>query len=143
MDSILEGFDLESKDLDFKCPRQIRDRIACEIIDDWYLIGRVLDVSDKRLKSIHYDITLTSPEEKAVALLDTWAEERGRAATCLKLAEALYNRRKMRIVEILCVEVMQQVKHDKTTRAAQLREELKKEAEATATDGESSSHGYL
>ena len=144
MDSILKAFDLERKDLDFKTPRKIRDRIAGEIIGDWYLIGRVLNVSQRKLDSIRVNnIFLPSPEDKAVAVLDAWDEEHGLAATCLKLAEALYNRRMMRIVEILCEEVKRLMKHDKTRPAAQLREMLKKEeAEATATNGESSSLGY-
>ena len=143
MDSILEGFKQERKDLDFICPRVIRDRIADEIVDEWYLIGHVLSVSDKRLKSIHSDITLTSPKDKAVAVLDAWGEEHGGAATCLKFAEALHRRNKIGSLKILCDEVKQLTEHDRTTRAAQLREELmKEEAEATATDGESGSHGY-
>ena len=143
MDSILKAFDLGSKDLDFKCPRKIRDRIASEIIDEWYLIGRELDVSHKKLKSIRSDITLTLPDLKAIAVLDAWGEEHGGAATCLKLAEALHNRRMMHVLEILCEEVKRLTEHDKTTPSAQLREEVKKEkAEATATDGESGSHEY-
>ena len=98
---------LERKDLDIKCPRKIRDRIADNIIDEWYLVGRELDVSDQKLKLIHRDSSLTLPEEKAVAVLDAWAEEHGSRATCLRLAEALYGRQKTRVIEILCDEVTQ------------------------------------
>ena len=105
MDSVLEHFNLESKDLDFRCPRKIRDRIAGELVGDWYLVGRTLDVSDKGLKSVHDNHTLPKPEAKAVAALDAWDEEKGREATCLKLAEALHDHKKTATLEILCQEV--------------------------------------
>ena len=69
------------------------------------MVGRELDVSDKKLKSIRDDCALTLPEKKAAAVLDAWAEEHGRGATCLKLVEALYRRKKTRVIEILCDEV--------------------------------------
>ena len=105
LDGVLNRFELKREELDFECPRKIRDRIAQEIIEEWYLVGRALDVSDKNLKSIRHDSSLTLPEEKAVALLDAWAEEHGSKATCLKLAEALYGRKKTSVIEILCREV--------------------------------------
>ena len=71
-DGVLSNFDLKQKDLDFKCPRNIIDGISGEIIDEWYLLGRALGVSEGRLKSIRGDLTLSSPEEKAVAVLDAW-----------------------------------------------------------------------
>ena len=76
-------------------------------------VGRELDVSDKKLKSIRDDCALTLPEKKAAAVLDAWAEEHGSGATCLKLAEALYRRKKIRVREILCDEVTQ-MKRDAT-----------------------------
>ena len=102
---------LERKYLDIKCPRKIRVRIADEIIDEWYLVGRELDVSNKKLKSIRRDNS--TPEEKAVDVLDAWADEHGCRATCLKLAGALHRRKKMRVIEILCDEVTQ-MKHETT-----------------------------
>ena len=108
---------LERKDLDIKCPRKIRVRIADEIIDEWYQVGCELDVSNKKLKSIRHDKSLNTPEEKAVAVLEAWAEEHGNGATCLKLAEALYRRIKTRVIEILCDEVTQ-IKPDAKTLGA-------------------------
>ena len=118
MDSILKAFDLGRKNLDFKCPRKIRDRIAGEIIGEWYLIGRVLGLSHIRLNSIlRQDHTvLPKPEDKAVAALDAWDEEYGRAATCLKLAEALYEHKKFSTLEILCGEVKQYDNYTKSAR---------------------------
>ena len=116
MDGVLPR-NLERKDLDIICPRKIRNRIADEIIEEWDLVGRELDVSDKKLMSIRDDCALTLPEKKAVAVLDAWAEEHGSRATCLKLAEALYRRKKMRVIEILCDEVTQ-MKRDTTMSGA-------------------------
>ena len=114
MDGVLPR-NLESKDniLDIICPRKIRNRIADEIIDEWDFVGCELDVSDKKLKSIREDSSLTLPEKKTAAVLDAWAEEHESGATCLKLVEALYRRKKIRVIEILCDEVTQ-VKRDMT-----------------------------
>ena len=100
-----------------KCPRKIRDKIVATVIDECYLLGRELDVSDQKLTSIRRDSSLTLPEEKAVAVLDAWAEEHGNKATCLKLAEALHRRKKTRVIEILCDEVTQ-MKRDTTMSGA-------------------------
>ena len=105
LESVLKSFDLERKSLDFKCDRSIINRISGEIIDEWYLLGRALGVSEGRLKSIRGDLTLSSPEEKALAVLEAWVEEYGSKATCLKLAEALYDRKKTNTLERLCEKV--------------------------------------
>ena len=54
MDSVLKEFDLEREDLDYHCPRNIRDSVAGELISNcvWYFVGRTLKVSDKGLNSI-------------------------------------------------------------------------------------------
>ena len=93
-------------DLNFECPREIRDRIAGEIIDEWYSVGRALDVSDAKLKSIRRDTCNSTPEEKAIDVLDAWAEEHGSRATCLKLDEALKRRKSIRVREILYKEII-------------------------------------
>ena len=111
-DGVLKNSGLKRKDLNLKCQRNIRDRIADEIIGDWYRVGRTLGVSDVQLNCIlHDNVSLTSPADKAVAVLDAWAVEKGSGATCLKLAEALFSRNKVRTIEILCEEV----KRDATT----------------------------
>ena len=107
MDNVIQQFDLERIDLDFRCPRNVRDRVAGELVGDWYLVGRTLNVSDSRLNSIRDNHTLHKPEEKAVAALDAWDEEKGSGATCLKLAEALHDHKKIKTFEILCEQVNQ------------------------------------
>ena len=111
MDDVLKAFDLESQDLEFICPSKIRGSIAGELIknSEWSHLVRELDVSDKGLDSIHEDRTL-SPEGKAVAALNVWAEEKGREATCLKLAEALHARIKTNTLESLCKKVKDHIK---------------------------------
>ena len=111
-DGVLKNSGLKRKDLNLKCQRNIRDRIADEIISDWYRVGRTLDVSDVKLNCIRdNNVSFTSPADKAVAVLDAWAVEKGNGATCLKLAEALFSHNKVRTIEILCDEV----KRDSTT----------------------------
>ena len=104
----LAHHEVKTEDLDFKCPQEVRDRIAEEIIDEWNLIGRALKVSRSKLNAIHSDIRHSRHEDKAVDMLNVWAEEHGERATCLKLAEAL-NRRTLKkrkaYIEILCHEV--------------------------------------
>ena len=106
MDAVLKEFDLERKDLDFVCSPTIRASIAGELIGDWYPVGRELDVSIRRLDSIRQNYAvLPNPEDKAVAALDAWSDEKASEATYLKLAEALYKKNKTRTLEILCENV--------------------------------------
>ena len=116
MDSVLKRYNLERKNLDFRCPCDIRDRIACELVDGWYVVGRTLKVSVSKLNSIRVDnVTLLKPEDKAVAALDAWDEEKGSEATCLKLAEALHRHKKTATLEILCQEVNRKITSESAT----------------------------
>ena len=115
MESVLERFGLEKQDLDFHCPPTIGFKIAVrpELIGNWYIIGRTLEVSVGKLKSIRDNHTLPKPEDKAIAALDVWDEEKGSKATCLKLAEALYDYKMISVLEFLCEEV--NIFRDKTS----------------------------
>ena len=104
-------------DLNFECPREIRDRIAGEIIDEWDLVGRALGVSDAKVKSISGNTNYLTLERKAVAVLDAWAEEHGSGATCLKLEEALKLRKNKRVREILYKEIIRFKKIETTSGA--------------------------
>ena len=105
LDKILDDRELTRSDLEFHCPRKTRDMVAEEIVDEWYLIGRALNVSESKLKSIRSDSRLSGPEEKAVATMDAWADENGEQATILKLVEALDRRKKRSIIDSICREV--------------------------------------
>ena len=102
LDDVLAHHELERKDLEFRCTKEIRDRIARKLIGDWYLVGRAALVTTSKLDAIRLDLRLGGPEEKAVAMLDAWNEDYGEHATCFKLAEALYDREKLGTIEILC-----------------------------------------
>ena len=112
--NVMNKFDLERDDLKFRCPCSISNSIAGEIVDDWRMIGCELDVSSKVLKSIPLNRDLHSPEEQAVAMLDAWAEEKGREATCLKLANVLLKRNKISTLENFCELVKLEVDKMKT-----------------------------
>lgn len=105
LDEILAVHELTRSDLEFHCPRKTRDMVAGEIVDEWYLTGRALNVSESKLKAIRNDINLSGPEEKAVATIDAWEDENGEQATVLKLVEGLYRRKKRNIIDSLCREV--------------------------------------
>ena len=118
---VMNKFGLERDDLKFRCPSRVLNSIAGEMIDDWPMVGQALDVSTEKLKSIPQDPSHSSPKQKAVAMLDAWAKEKGREATCLKLAEALYKCKKISTLEKFCEEVKTEVKksRDMTTLPAQ------------------------
>lgn len=120
LDDVLARHEVKREDLDFNCPRMIRYRIAGELTGEWNLLGIELDISGSKLKSIHHDNHLRGDEDKAVALLDVWAEEYGEDATCLKLAEALYSRKKRNIIEVLCREVKGCIRTDYNNSGKQL-----------------------
>ena len=109
MESVLKRFGLKKQDLlDFHCPPIIGFKIAVrpELIDNWYVVGRTLEVSVGKLDSIRVDnMTRPSPVLKAVGALDAWDVEYGSGATCLKLAEALYDHKMISVLEFLCEEV--------------------------------------
>ena len=119
MESVLKYFGLEKQDLDFHCPPTIGFKIAVrpELIGNWYIIGRTLDVSLGKLDSIRDDhVTRPSPVLKAVGALDAWDVEYGSEATCLKLAEALHHHKIISVLEFLCEEV--KVYLEKTSESA-------------------------
>lgn len=105
LNDVLAQYDLERKDLLFECPRKIKLLVAAAIEDKWNRLGRTLGVSEAKLKTIGSDINLSLPEDKANATMDTWTEEYGEYATCLKLVEALYRRNKLGIIRSVCKEV--------------------------------------
>ena len=119
---VMNKFGLERDDLKFRCPSRVLHSIAGEMIDDWPMIGQSLDVSTEELKSISQDPSHSSPKQKAVAMLDAWAKEKGREATCLKLAEALHKCKKISTLEKFCKDVKPEVekRRDITTLPAQL-----------------------
>ena len=105
LDDILARHELERKDLQFKCPRKIKDLVAEATGDMWNRVGRALHVSESKLKAIHHDISVSGPEDKAVSTIDAWSKEYAEHATCLKLVQALYRLKKRTIIHSICKEV--------------------------------------
>ena len=101
---------LKKEDLDIPFPREMKNKLADEIYDDWDTMGDELDVAKISLKKIRSDQSRPKPEKKASALLDAWTEEKGRQATCLKLAEALHRRKMTTTIELLCEMVADQLR---------------------------------
>ena len=108
LDDVLNGYPLEKKDLDCQCSKVIILRVANKLVDDWYMTGRALYVDVKKLDSINVDLNLTKPEERSIAMLDVWVEQYGTGATCLKLIDGLLERKKRKLVEIVCKEVVKE-----------------------------------
>ena len=96
---IFNRFDLETKDLILECPRIIRNKVAVKLID-WKVFGAFLGFPPEKLASI--DVECHSEDERKIALLDCWHEREGEDATCLRLAEVLYDRNRRDLVCYLC-----------------------------------------
>ena len=103
LEEFLSRHGLKLTDLDRECPREIRDDIAVELGADWEMIGRCLEFSLDELRDINRENS--SQEMCRVALLDTWNKREGKGATFLKLAGALYRRKRRDIVELLCTKL--------------------------------------
>ena len=128
LDAILNDYDIVREDLNCKCKQSLLDRMAKEIVGEWYLLGRALSVELKKLKAIKKDnVNSSEPEEKSIAMLDEWADQCDEKATCLKLVEGLLSRNKRSWVEIVCEEVAREKSHQKTK-------------SATGSNGTGSSH---
>ena len=119
---VMNKFGLENDDLNFRCPSTILNSMAGEISSDWPMIEQALDVSTEELKSIPQDCFHSSPKQIAADMLDAWAEEKGREATCLKLAEALHKCKNISTLEKFYEEVKCEVEKrcDTRTLPAQL-----------------------
>ena len=96
---ILFHQELEEKDLERECPRDIRDTIASKIID-WKMAGRYLGFPAEKLAAI--DRENDTEDQRKVALLDSWGKREGKGASFLKLATALHHRERRDLVELLC-----------------------------------------
>ena len=103
LEELLSRHGLRLTDLDRECPREIRDDIAVELGADWEMIGRCLEFSLDELRDLNRENS--SQEMCRVALLDTWNKREGKGATFLKLAGALYRRKRRDIVELLCTKL--------------------------------------
>ena len=99
---ILSQLDLKRKDLESECPRDVRNKVAVELVD-WKMVGNCLNFSRAKLEAI--DRENQTEDQRKVALLDAWGEREGMEATYLKLAEVLHQRGRGDLVQMLCVKL--------------------------------------
>lgn len=102
-EEILSRHGLKKEDLALVCPRNIRNKVAVELVD-WKMVGHYFGLSRAKLEAIHYDNQ--TEDQRKVALLDAWGEREGEGATYLKLAEVLHMRGRNDLTEMLCDELL-------------------------------------
>lgn len=100
LEEILSHHGLKKEDLDKECLSAVRNKIAVQIIE-WKMIGRFLQIPEAKLAAIDRDNR--KEEERRVQLLNTWHENNGRSATCLKLITALVDQRCCDLAESFCI----------------------------------------
>ena len=99
LEEVLSRHGLEKKDLERRYSARARPKIA-DLLDDWKMVGLSLGFSWQKLSDI--EVENHKEERRRVALLDAWEQREGPGATYLKLAEALYSRKRVDIVERFC-----------------------------------------
>ena len=103
LEDIISRYGLEKGKLQEECSQIIRLKVAAKL-EDWKMVGRYLSMPSEKLKAI--DRENDTEDQRRVAMLDTWHKREGEGASCLKLANALYQRGRRDLVERLC-EVIQ------------------------------------
>ena len=102
LEEILSQYGLKRKDLEVVCPRDVRNKVAVELVD-WKMVGHFFDFSRAKLEAINRENQ--TEDQRKVALLDAWGERDGREATYFKLAEVLHRRERGDLVQTLCDEL--------------------------------------
>ena len=111
LDDIYSKHELRLNDMTSRCSYPVRVRMATLLVD-WKLIGHYLGFSQLKLHTIQVDPDYESEEQRRLALLETWAEEEGKKATYLKLAEVLYEYGRRDLVEHLCKMIRRVLRSD-------------------------------
>ena len=99
LDEVISRHGLEKKDLERRCSARARPKIA-DLLNDWKMLGLFLGFGWQKLSDI--EVENHNEERRRVALLDAWEQKEGLGATYLKLAEALYSRKRVDLVDRLC-----------------------------------------
>ena len=102
LEEVLSQHGLNRKDLELVCPRDVRNKVAVELVD-WKMVGHCLNFSRAKLEAI--DRENQTEDQRKVALLDAWGEREGKQSSYFKLAEALHQRGRSDLVQILCDEL--------------------------------------
>ena len=99
LEDIVSRCGLTSERLHEECSREIVLEIATKL-KDWKMVGNYLSMPSEKLKAIEREND--TEDQRKVAMLDTWREREGAAASYWKLANALYQHGRRDLVEILC-----------------------------------------
>ena len=99
LEEVLSRHGLGKRDLERRCSARARPMIV-DLIDDWKMMGYTLGFTWQKLCDT--EVENHTEEHRRVALLDAWEKREGRGATYLKLAEALFRRKRMDLMERLC-----------------------------------------
>ena len=104
LDGVLSRHGVTRNDLEQKFPTDdYRLEIAELLGDDWQMLGYYLGFKANEISDIKANNG--NEELRRVALLDAWEQRLGKGATYLKLADALYRRKRVDLVEKLCENV--------------------------------------
>ena len=98
LQELISSCGMETRHLNRQCPREVTIKIADEIVD-WKMLGCVLGLQRQKLQAI--DREYQTEDQRKVAMFDEWKSINGSRASYLKLAEALYGRNRVNIVEQL------------------------------------------
>ena len=102
LEEVLSKHGLKRQDLEAVCPRDIRNKVAVELVD-WKMVGHCLNFSRAKLEAI--DRENQTEDQRKVALLDAWGEREGKQSSYFKLAEVLHQRGRNDLLQILCDEL--------------------------------------
>ena len=98
LEDLLSHHGLKIKDLERPCPLHVRNKVAVKLVD-WKMVGHCFNISKEKLAAIDHEND--TEDQRKVALLDTWSEREGNAASYLKLADVLHQRERNDLVEFL------------------------------------------
>ena len=105
-EDILSACGLTKEKLQRECSREIVLEIATKL-RDWKMVGSYLNIPPEQLTAIERE-NYTENQRK-VAMLDTWHEREGTAASYMRLTSALYRHGRRDLIESLCKAVAAQV----------------------------------
>ena len=101
---------VERSHLNRDCPRAVAIKIAEKVID-WQMLGYVLGLPRVKISAIARENQ--TEDQRKIAMFDEWKSSNGSRGTYLKLAEALFDRHRIDIVERLC-KLLKQSMSDET-----------------------------
>lgn len=98
-EELISTIGVERSHLNRECPQRIVIKIAERIID-WKMLGYVLGLPREKITAIDHESK--TEDQCKIAIFIEWKSYNGSEATYLKLAEALYDRHRVDMVEMLC-----------------------------------------